>query len=121
VLLSKNGTIGITRIVTWEDEFSIFVSLCLLRPTQAIKPEYLAESLRSTYVQSQFGGRAKQGTVTNLHLIEIRQCKIPVTDARKQEEVVLASRNFDNLLSEARANVAAVTSLRKELLNSVFQ
>lgn len=34
ILLSKNGTIGITKVIDWEIEFSIFVSLCLLKPSQ---------------------------------------------------------------------------------------
>ncbi len=35
VLYSKNGTIGIPRLIDWEEEFSIFVSLALLRPSRA--------------------------------------------------------------------------------------
>ncbi|MGK7936699.1 MAG: hypothetical protein AB4206_13015 [Xenococcaceae cyanobacterium] len=31
LLYSKNGTIGVPRIVDWDFEFSIFVSLCLIK------------------------------------------------------------------------------------------
>src|SRR5476651_1710075 len=31
LLLSKNGTIGVPRVVSWDWEFSIFVSLCLIK------------------------------------------------------------------------------------------
>ena len=30
ILLSKNGTIGITKVIDWDFEFSFFVSLCLI-------------------------------------------------------------------------------------------
>lgn len=31
ILLSKNGTIGVTKVVDWAFEFSFFVSLCLIK------------------------------------------------------------------------------------------
>ena len=32
LLYSKNGTIGVAKLVDWDYEFSIFVSLCLIKP-----------------------------------------------------------------------------------------
>jgi len=34
ILYSKNGTVGIAKLVDWTTEFSIFVSLALLKPNQ---------------------------------------------------------------------------------------
>ena len=36
ILLSKNGTVGITKVIDWDEEFSIFVSLCLIKPKHEI-------------------------------------------------------------------------------------
>ena len=42
LLLSKNGTIGITRVIDWDFEFSIFVSLCLIKfRTETYSPYFL--------------------------------------------------------------------------------
>jgi len=41
ILLSKNGTIGLTKIVDWDFQFSIFVSLCLIKSTSEISSEFL--------------------------------------------------------------------------------
>ena len=36
ILLSKNGTIGIPKVIDWDWEFSIFVSLCLIKMNKKI-------------------------------------------------------------------------------------
>ena len=89
ILYSKNGTIGLTRIVTWDWEFSIFVSLCLLKPNKdLIIPEYLSYYMISNIVNTQIKIRSKQGTVTNLHLEEIRDFFIAVPPLEEQKEIV---------------------------------
>lgn len=91
LLLSKNGTIGKCKIVPKLDfEFSIYVSLALLRPkVDLIEPKYLLYALRSPVLQSQFLQRTKKdGGVGNLHLVEIRQIKVPLPTLEKQREII---------------------------------
>lgn len=38
LLLSKNGTIGVPKLITWNWEFSIFVSLCLIKFKETLTP-----------------------------------------------------------------------------------
>ena len=91
MLLSKNGTIGISRYIDWENTFSIFVSLCLIKPTKNILfGRYLAAYLKTAAAQRQLRQHAKTGTVTNLHLTEIRKILIPlppIEDQREWEEM----------------------------------
>ncbi len=115
VLLSKNGTIGKCKIVPKLDfEFSIYVSLALLRPkTELIDPEYLMYALRSEVLQSQFIKRTKKdGGVGNLHLTEIRQSRIPLPDLNIQREIVekigkdlSVLKSLSNLKTEAQKKI----------------
>ncbi|NLL02605.1 MAG: DEAD/DEAH box helicase family protein, partial [Mollicutes bacterium] len=91
VLLSKNGTIGVAKAIDWDYEFSIFVSLALLKPDKKrIYPKYLELYLNSDGGQAQAKAHSKSGTVTNLHLIEIKQFKIPLPPLSKQKELAEA-------------------------------
>ena len=88
VLLSKNGTIGVAKAIDWDYEFSIFVSLALLKPDKKrIYPKYLELYLNSDGGQTQAKAHSKSGTVTNLHLNEIKQFKIPLPPISKQKEL----------------------------------
>lgn len=85
VLLSKNGTIGIPRFIDWKEKFSIFVSLCLIKPSkELLSGRYLTAYLRTQPAQRQLRQHSKTGTVTNLHLREIREVEIPIPPLEAQ-------------------------------------
>ncbi|WP_411548134.1 restriction endonuclease subunit S [Klebsiella pneumoniae] len=89
ILLSKNGTIGITKIVDWDWEFSVFVSLCLIKiKRENINPRYIQLVLQSELVKHQIKARSKTGTITNLHLEEIREFLIPIPQIKEQIQIV---------------------------------
>lgn len=91
ILLAKNGTIGACKIVPKLNyEFSIYVSLALLRPNkEKIIPKFLLYVLQSRLVQQQFRKRTKRhGGVGNLHLEEIKKVVIPLPSLRIQRKIV---------------------------------
>ena len=89
VLYAKNGTIGVAKLVDWNWEFSIFVSLALLKPNRnLLDSRYLEVFLNSDDAFSQATARSKSGTVTNLHLEEINEIKIPLPPLETQRVVV---------------------------------
>lgn len=89
VLYSKNGTIGVAKLIDWDWEFSIFVSLALLKPNRdRLDSRYLETFLNSDGALSQATARSKSGTVTNLHLEEINEMKIPLPPLSEQEKIV---------------------------------
>lgn len=89
VLYSKNGTIGIAKLIDWDWEFSIFVSLALIKPKkELLDPHYLACFLNSDTAYAQAIARSKSGTVTNLHLVDIKTIEIPLPPISTQKEIV---------------------------------
>ncbi|OHA44240.1 MAG: hypothetical protein A3G04_01745 [Candidatus Taylorbacteria bacterium RIFCSPLOWO2_12_FULL_44_9] len=105
VLYSKNGTIGVAKFVDWDWEFSIFVSLALLKPdTKKLNPKYLELFLNSPDALAQAKSFSKSGTVTNLHLIEIKRMTIPLPDLEIQQKVV-------QQLGEERKSIDAAKSI----------
>ena len=79
VLYSKNGTIGIAKVVDWEGDFSIFVSLALIKPRrELVDSRYLECFLNTDTAYTQATSRSKSGTVTNLHLVDIKTIQIPL-------------------------------------------
>jgi len=121
VLLSKNGTIGITKVIDWDREFSIFVSLCLLKPdVKKILPEYLGVVLASEYVLNQAHKRSKQGTVTNLHLEEIRDFDIPLPDIDRQKEIVKILVLLDSKLEVERKTQDYLRESMRGITQNIF-
>lgn len=121
ILLSKNGTIGITKVVNWDKPFSIFVSLCLIKPnTDIVMSDYLGLVVGSDFVLDQAKQRSKQGTVTNLHLEEIRDFDIPVPSKDIQRKIIDIASVVDLKLKNERTRYSNLVNLKQGLLNDIF-
>jgi len=103
VLYSKNGTIGVAKLINWDFEFSIFVSLALLKPIkEKIIPKYLEVLLNSEQTLVRAKGFSKSGTVTNLHLIDIKQIQIPLPPLSVQQEIVAEIEGYQKIIDGAK-------------------
>jgi restriction endonuclease S subunit len=104
VLLSKNGTIGISRVVDWKHPFSIFVSLALIKPKhEVLDSQYLKFFFDSFAAKKQLLSRSKTATVTNLHLEEIRELIVPIPPIKTQKEIVEAIREKEDKILHIRS------------------
>ena len=121
VLLSKNGTIGITKVVDWDREFSHFVSLALIRPKQdIILSDYLSTLLESQICMRQAEARSKTGTVTNLHLEEIEKLSIPVPPVSEQKEILEKISAVENCLSAEMRYLNRLQRLKQGLMQDLL-
>lgn len=121
VLYSKNGTIGIAKFVDWDWEFSIFVSLCLIKPKKdLLDPHYLTCFLNSDSAYAQATARSKSGTVTNLHLVDIKTIKIPVPPLATQQAIVAEIEAEQALVAANRELVARFEKKIQATLDCVW-
>lgn len=121
LLYSKNGTIGIPKIVDWDWEFSIFVSLALIKPIHTlIDAQYLKHFLNSEITKWQIKRRAKQGTVTNLHLEEIREFEIVVHGLSKQRKIAHILTTLDEVIEHTETAIAKYQTLKEGLMQDLF-
>lgn len=88
LLLSKNGTIGVPKHVDWDWEFSIFVSLCLIKFKGTLTPEYSEFYFKSHEIKEQVFGLIKQSTVINLHLDKIQNFWFCIPPLEEQYKIV---------------------------------
>ena len=103
VLYSKNGTIGVAKVIDWEGDFSIFVSLALIKPRrELVDSRYLECFLNSDTAYAQATSRSKSGTVTNLHLVDIKTIQIPLPPLSEQQKIVAEIEAERKLVSANR-------------------
>ena len=118
VLYSKNGTIGVPRLIDWDQEFSIFVSLCLIKPNpKYLRGRYLYSFLQTPFALKQAIQKAKSATVTNLHLVEIKEIKLPVPSLAIQDEWIDFVDNFGCM----RARLIESLNKSNDSFNSISQ
>ncbi len=120
VLLSKNGTIGLTKVVEWDHEVSIFVSLCLIRPTSLLNPHYFAFFFNSPVVDEQLTFGSKRTSVTNLHLDKIKELLILLPPEKEQEEIVLSMNSelapFFQAIELVESEISTLNEFKQTLI-----
>ncbi|WP_368907787.1 restriction endonuclease subunit S [Serratia marcescens] len=88
LLLSKNGTIGVPKLIDWDWEFSIFVSLCLIKFKDTLTSAYSEFFFRSHEIKEQVFGLIKKSTVINLHLDKIQNFWFCIPPLEEQYNIV---------------------------------
>ncbi|MEQ9670838.1 restriction endonuclease subunit S [Coleofasciculus sp. G2-EDA-02] len=122
LLYSKNGTIGVPRIVDWDFEFSIFVSLCLIKVIkQKISSEFLQYSLLGKLTETQINIGAKSNTVTNLHLDKIKEFWAALPPLEEQDAIAQfldhKTSQIDALISKKEALLEKLDEKRTALIS----
>lgn len=121
ILLSKNGTIGLIKVVDWDWEFSIFVSLCLIRLRKFLSPYYFRYFFESDVVDQQLFESSKRTSVTNLHLVKIREMRIAFPRLEEQQEIVNFLDNrcdeLDKLKENINSQISVLEQYRKSLIH----
>ncbi|MFC0280570.1 restriction endonuclease subunit S [Falsigemmobacter intermedius] len=122
LLLSKNGTVGVPMVITWDWDFSIFVSLCLIRLNRELSAEFAKYVFLSKQIEMQIEADKKQSTVINLHLEKIAGFMFPCPSLPEQEEVVQfldrVTQKFDSLSNAAVAAISLLQERRSALISA---
>ncbi len=122
ILITKDGTIGVVRIIDTEIDFSIFVSLALIKPIDKDISPYLKFVLESPLIQDQINPQG--AALKHLYLRDLRGFSIPVAPEPKQSEIV---RSLNMMLIEVEClesiyqkKLDALDELKKSILQKAF-
>lgn len=120
VLVSKNGTIGVPKIIDWDWEFSIFVSLCLIKLNDSLLNKWLFYYFKSTLVATEIAFAGKTNTITNLHLEKIANFKIPLPSVEEQKLIATYLDEkvckIDALIKEKQSQLETLRQYKKSLI-----
>ena len=121
ILYSKNGTIGIAKEITWERPFAHFVSLALLKPDRKVlNPTFLTAWLNTPDALRQAVGHSKTGTVSNLHLVEIKKMRVPCPPMEIQNSFVRQVTEIRELEASQATSRIRLDALFQSMLHRAF-
>jgi len=123
ILYTKVGaTYGRPALVDTTQEFSIYVSVALIKPNRKlIDPVFLKEVLASQEVKRQADCSVKGAGVPDLHLIEIRAFKIPLPTMSVQKDFVHSTKRIHALQDKLHRSIELDDRLLTSLVNRAFR
>jgi type I restriction enzyme S subunit len=121
ILYTKVGSYGIAQIVDTDREFSIFVSVALLKPDKSkILPKFFEVVMNSSFVKKQADMLVSGIGVPDLHLREIKTFQIPLPPLSLQEEFAGVAARVESLRGRMSEGERQVENLFESLLAQSF-
>jgi type I restriction enzyme S subunit len=126
IIYTKVGTIGIAQVNTLNFEFSIFVSLALLKlKKDLVLPKYIEYILNSPSVRNQAYSRTQGAANQNLVIRDIKPIKIPLPPISEQKKIVDYLDNLRDNTEKLRRlqeeQLEELEELKKSILDKAFK
>lgn len=123
ILYTKVGaTYGRPALVNVRKEFSIYVSVALLKPNrEIIKSEFLKEVMATSAVKSQADKSIKGIGVPDLHLNMIKNFLIPVPTISIQDEFIKKAKKINQQKIQLELHLQESENLFNSLLQKAFK
>jgi type I restriction enzyme S subunit len=126
ILYTKVGTTGVAQVVDVDEEFSIFVSVALLKINhEIIYNSYLEHFLNAPYAREQAQQRTRGMANKNLVITDIKEIVVDFPRSLEQQRSLVTE--IDTLRAETqrlesiyRQKLAALVALKKSLLDQAF-
>jgi len=122
VLVTKDGTLGVARIVKEGlPEFSIFVSVAMLRPRLDIcLPELIWSFFDSGQFLSQLGSLSAGTGLAHIHLEHFRQFQLRQPPINEQKELFKIVREQQQLLNRMKTSLDKLKLLKTSLMQDLL-
>ncbi|MCH2013331.1 restriction endonuclease subunit S [Acinetobacter baumannii] len=125
LLITKSGTIGRTAIVNTDKEFSLFVSVALLKPaSSSVDMRFIDIALQKWVNEIDVSSRIVGSTIKNLHLRDMKVLAIPFPPLKEQEQIISQVEKLfvfaENIERKVSATLERINNLSKSILNKAF-
>ncbi|CEO06489.1 restriction modification system DNA specificity domain-containing protein [[Clostridium] sordellii] len=122
ILYTKVGaTYGIPAVVDTNEEFSLYVSVALLKlKNDYVNPIYIKEALRSIDIKRQADRQVKGIGVPDLHLVEIKKFKIFNPPIELQNQFADFVKQVDKLKFRLEISLKKLESNFNSLMQKAF-
>jgi type I restriction enzyme S subunit len=122
VLVSKDGTLGVTRFVDTEREFSIFVSVALLKPKRdALNGRLLAYYMGSDLFWEHVRKTSAGSAMKHIVLRDFKSAPFPVLPFGMQDEYVRELEQITVCLNEVHEHAGKSRALFQTMINQLLQ
>ena len=121
ILFSKDGTVGKTSFIDFEENFVVLSSLAIITPDKEyVEPKFLYYTLSSNkFISAAIGGMSGSA-IRRIVLKDLKKIKIYIPSIEIQKEKVIKIEEFDNVLKGNRYLIAETQSLIEKKISKLY-
>ena len=121
ILMTRIGSVGKTRLIDWDVNASIYVSLALLRTKESMTPEFLQQYTCFQGFEKDILSRSLlNATPMKINLGEINHIPCPVPPLPEQKKIARILSSVDSKLALIDQQITTTQTLKKGLMQKLF-
>lgn len=124
ILMTRIGNIGFSKIIDWDFEFSVYVTLAVIKSSDQFNSYFLHSFFQSDYYQKEIKSKSLLNAVPcKINMDELRKTKVllpPDTAKREQQKIAECLSALDRLIYEQGERVAQLKLHKKGLMQGLF-
>jgi type I restriction enzyme, S subunit len=124
ILITRIGNIGFSKIVDWDYEFSIYVTLAVVKKSEEFDSKYLHSFFQSDYYQKEIRSKSLLNAVPcKINMDELRKTKVllpPDEEKKEQQKIGDCFSSLDDLITAQIQKLEALKAHKKGLMQQLF-
>lgn len=121
ILITRIGKIGFSAIVEWGYEFSIYVTLAVIKKTACFDSHYLHAFLQSERYQAEILSKSLLNAVPcKINMDELRKTRVLLPSLPEQQKIADCLSSLDALIAAQADKLDAFKSHKKGLMQQLF-
>ena len=124
ILITRIGNIGFSKIIDWDYEFSIYVTLAVIKKSKEFNSYYLHSFIQSDFYQTEIKSKSLlNATPCKINMDELRKTKVllpPDKEHKEQQKIASCLSSLDELLTSHSDKLETLKTYKKGLMQNLF-
>jgi len=121
ILLTRIGKIGFSQVVTWDHEFSVYVTLAVIKRSSQFNSYYLHCLMQSDFYQSELRSKSLSNAVPpKINMDNLRETKVLVPILAEQQRIADCLISLDTQIAAQAAKIESLKQHKRGLMQQLF-
>ncbi len=121
ILLTRIGKIGYSRVVTWDHDFSVYVTLAVIKQSKLFNSHYMSCFIQSEFYQSELRRKSLPDAVPpKINLDNLRSTTVLLPNGDEQRKLADCFTALDHLIIAETQKAEALKRHKRGLMQQLF-
>jgi type I restriction enzyme S subunit len=121
VLITRIGKIGYSQVVTWSHDFSIYVTLAVIKKDGRFNSQFLNQFIQSAFYQKEIFSKSLLSAVPcKINMDSLRETRVLLPSPAEQQKIADCLSSLDTLITTQSQKLDALRDYKKGLMQQLF-
>lgn len=121
ILITRIGNIGFSKVVDWDYEFSIYVTLAVVKKSELFNSQYLHCYFQSEYYQKEILSKSLLSAIPcKINMDELQKTKVLLPSLPEQQKIADCLSSLDEVIDLEAQKLDALKAHKKGLMQQLF-